>query len=284
MDFNPLYNFLIEYSKNKSIKSYEFIKEVIYNYQFPFPTFTIPIGEILYRGRINKSNEIYFEDLNDFTNIKDIEKIQNYGRANEPRQSIFYCSTNKDTAYFEVSKISRQNCRPKFEYTTMGVWSVQKDLRVGVIPIHSEIKDINIIAKNLYNKYVSLIKDRLLKGIEIPLKLLDFISNEFFLDAKNIESNYVLSCAFANYMYDTKGNDSFLKRGTELDGIFYSSVQHKDEGMNLALKPEVVETHKIKLIHAFKRTACKVNENTYCDIKLKEAKMIDLKNERIIWD
>lgn len=281
MNFNLLHSLLIEYSKNRSIKSYELIKEIIYKYQFPFPTFTIPIGKILYRGRTHNSNEIYFEDLNEFTNIKDIEKIQNYGRANEPRQSIFYCSDNQITAYFEVSKISRQICKPKFEHTTMGVWSIQKDLRVGLIPINSEIKGLNIIAKNIYNTYDSLTKDFSLKGIEIPVKLLDFISNEFLMDAKNIESNYVLSCAFANYMYDTKGYDSFFERDTELDGIFYSSVQYKDEGMNLALKPEVVENHKIKLIHAFKRTACKVNENTYSDIELKEAK---IKNERIIWD
>ncbi len=281
MDFNLLYKFLKEYSKNKSIKSYDLIKEVIYNYHFPFPTFTIPIGKILYRGRIHKPNEIYFEDFHEFTHIKNIENIQYFGRANEPRQSIFYCSDNQATAYFEVSKISRQNFRPMFENTTMGVWIVQKDLRVGVIPINSEIKDLNVTAKNLYNKYDSLIKDFSLKGIEIPVTLLDFISNEFIQDARNIESNYVLSCAFANYMYDVKGYDSFLKRNIELDGIFYSSVQFKDEGMNLALKPEVVENHEIKLINAFKKTALKVDENTYSDIKLITAQ---IKNEGIVWD
>jgi hypothetical protein len=60
-----------------------------------------------------------------------------------------------------------------------------------------------------------------------------------------------------------------------VDGILYSSVMHKDEGMNLALKPSVFDDEKIKLTAAFKRTLKKVDKETYTDVKIEKTMDID---------
>lgn len=282
-DYDLLLSQLVDFSQKKSTDLYQSIKDSLYKYQFPFPIITIPKGWNLFRGRVHKQNESYFENWSDYSSIKEISQIKSFGRANEPKQSIFYCSDNQTTAAFEVSKISRQNYRPETEHISVGVWNVLKDLRVGVVPINSTIKNLNVTTQNLHNQYKNLLEHFENIGIDIPVDLLDFISDEFSQDAKNIESNYVISCAFANYMFDTRGFDSYYRRNIKLDGILYSSVQYEKEGMNLALNPKVINGNKIKLISVFKRTAHKINENTYRDVDLEIAKGINYKSGRIKW-
>ncbi len=73
------------------------------------------------------------------------------------------------------------------------------------------------------------------------------------------------------------------KIDTELDGILYSSVQYEKEGMNLALKPDVVKENKIKLIGAFRRTSHRTSMDIYHDSKPIITKCIDYETGRIIW-
>nr|WP_319272363.1 RES domain-containing protein [uncultured Draconibacterium sp.] len=284
MNYNELLKYIENYSKNKNVNSYDSLKKTIYQCQFPFPTISISEGTNLFRARIHKKGEKYFDKIDDIANIKDLEGIKYYGRANERKQSIFYCSDDQITAAFEVSHISRKNERPKIEIITIGVWEVKEELRLGVVPIHAKIKGVNRIANKIYENYQELNINFKKDGIDIPINLLNFISDEFVSNANEMESNYLISCAFANYMFDSTGYDSYYKRDISLDGILYTSVQYEREGMNLALKDEVVNNSKIELVKAFRRTSIKTKKDTYQDEIPKLAKLIDRENGKIIWE
>lgn len=275
--------FLKDAIQKKSIESYNLIKNEIYKLSIPFPVITFEKGNNLFRARVHKENEIFFEEIKDLTHREDIENIVEFGRANEQGQSLFYCSDNQTTSYFEVTKIAREKYRPKKESTTIGVWQLQEDIRVGFIPVVKEIKEINLTANRIQNGFDKLIKKFNSENFIIPISFLDIFSNEFIREAKNNHFNYVVSCAFANYIFDTPGFDSYFKKNLSVDGILYSSVMHKEEGMNFALKPDVIYNNKIRLIQAYKRTSYKVDDNTYNGFDIILDKGINYYNGRIKW-
>jgi len=79
-------------------------------------------------------------------------------------------------------------------------------------------------------------------------KFLDLFSKGFTRDADGNPSKYKISCAFANYVYENSGYDTFHQGEIKCDGIMYPSVLNRTTGLNLALKPGVVNNRKIELI------------------------------------
>ena len=127
IDFNEMEDFIEmikSYDFSESYFSYPFIKNAIREIKVPVPKYVIPKGTILYRGRVHKNGEQFFHRVSDISYIRDCFLIKNFGRANEPCQSIFYCSDNQKTAFNETCTITREDIDKDSELITWGAWEV----------------------------------------------------------------------------------------------------------------------------------------------------------------
>lgn len=277
-------NFIMEEKNKKKLESYISIKNAFMIYAIPFPSITIPKGKIFYRTRIHSKGEDFFENISDISYRSNKYEICTFGRANEPLQSIFYCSDNSDVAFFEVSNICKKGLCPDSEIYTIGIWQLQENIRVACIPINDTIRGLNQTADKLHNAFDEIMSKFNQENIDLPQKVLDVFSKEFTSDVQNNESNYLISCAFANYIYDVSGYDSYLGVNCNADGILYPSVIHREEGMNLALKPRLIDENKLRLVGAIKTVMKKIAVDNYSDVELKQSKQIDYSSGKIIWN
>ena len=76
-----------------------------------------------------KKNE-YFKKVSEVSYRTDVENMRNFGRANEPAQSVFYCSNDDWISYVETSEITRDNKEKDSEEVTTGLWIATEDIIV----------------------------------------------------------------------------------------------------------------------------------------------------------
>lgn len=283
-DIVKFFEFLIDKKNENSSSSYDAIKSKINELFFPIPTITVQKGTKLFRSRVHDKGEKIFTDIQDFSYRKDYDNIKTFGRANEPHQSIFYCSDDEYVAFFESSKIVRNQTSPEIETMSTGVWEVKEDLRLAHIVGNEKIRGLNRTVDGLQNSFEDLVAKFKDQNTDLYLKALSLFSDEFTREANNSDFNYFITCAFSNYLYDLKGIDTYLNKTTKLDGILYPSVMHKSQGMNLALKPETVDVGKIQLIKAFRKEMKEVEYKEYSDVNIIESSVILYPENIIRWN
>jgi len=275
--------FLINKKKEQSIHSYISIRNAISIFAIPFSSVPLKKGTPLYRGRNHEKPNQFFTKITELSNRLDVNNIESFGRANEPLQSIFYCSTNFDTTLFEVSKIQKSKGRIKVEEITYGKWILQKDIYVANLPLSKNLIGKNQVADNLNSTFEKLIEKYKNEDTNDWLNVIDLFSEEFSREIDENEQDYLISCAISNYIYSTQFYNYETKSAMYMDGITYPSTKFTDEGMNLALLPELFYNGSLLLESTRYQRMEKTNENKYIETGTKLSQSIDQKNNRIIW-
>ena len=208
------------------------------------PTTFLEKDSFIDRVRINKKDEI-FKNIHSVSYIhnKDIlEKYVDFGRANKPKQAVFYGSIispeiemARATAYLETSEIIQNldNYKEIEEVFTVSRWKVLKDIEILDVCFSNKItnkSEYSNLSKKRQTKFINHFK---LKKHYKEQNI--FFSNEFARnDIRNSENyKYKISAAFANYIWEN----------TKLKGITYPSVQSQYQGQNIVLLPEIVENY-----------------------------------------
>jgi len=264
---------------SQSHTSYSDVKKELMRYSIPFPVVTIQKGTPLYRARGHFDGEDYFTLVSQLS-LKDKHLIQNFGRANEPNQSVFYCSTESELTFMETSVNVRKDLSNQSEIFTTSEWEVLEDLCVILISSKRRESEINNTLENLglTRKYIEEYFQR--NDIHFLYHLVDFISDEFTKRTSHT-NEYLLSCAFANYIYDIKARHSNKNLIVEIDGCMYPSVQYGVEGLNLALNSNVVQKGKLKFVRAMRSRMEKINNEFFKEMDIIVSRRID--NGLIIW-
>ena len=252
---NNTLTYLEQIKHNLEYVDYEMIYQSIADLKDKFaPTALIKKGWFIDRVRINKPDEI-FTNVEQISYIHDkevLEKYVSFGRANEPKQAVFYGSILSPqiehprlVAYFETSELIKELPRDKdFEETfTVSRWTILEDIEVVEMIFSNEAIKVNeynrLSLENQIKNYGNL---PLAKHYEEQGK---FFSNEFArADVKKDESyKYKITAAYANYIW----------RNTPLRGITYPSVPTSYLGQNVALLPEMVDKYlKLERVAIFK--------------------------------
>ncbi len=267
------------YDKTESYFSYPFIKNALNELEFPIPKITITKGRKLIRGRVHKKHEIFFNKISDISYNRQKFLINDFGRANEPCQSVFYCSDNFLTAFNETCTIAREDLDKDLEIITWGIWEVMQDFEISYV-IGTPEKTENTTLISLTKSFVEFIRDSEEK--EQLLLLHTFISEQFQVKTKGHHSLYKISCAFANWIYNQEfGNQNNTK--IENAGIMYKSSIWPKEGMNIALKSELIEDGLLRLIEVRRDNIIR-HGNFYEGSSTITAKAIDIENDSIKWD
>lgn len=275
--------FLQKCKETCAFESYIAIRNAISLFSIPYPVVSLVPGKILYRTRVHERNEGFFENPFDLWHRRDVNRIATFGRANEPVQSIFYCSDNKDVAMLETSRISRLQETKDHEILTTGIWKVERELRIGHIIGNTTIDGLNMTVDGLQITFEELVKKFQTEKSKDHLKVLDLFSMEFTRDAHGETRNYLISCAFANYIFENSGFDPRLGRVATPSGILYPSVVVRTQGMNLALKGDVIEDGSVKLIQAVRSTLKRTGETSYTEIESLVSQPIKHPSEKIEW-
>ena len=266
-----------------SYHSYITIRNAIELFSIPFGTIPLRANTPLFRCRLHENDNQLFTKISEISHRTDLFNIEKFGRANEPFQSMFYCSTDRETALFETSQIEKCNGEIQTESITYGKWILQKDINVANLPLVPNKIGINPIADQLHNNFEKIVKELANEETGDWRRVIDLFSTEFSRENKGTDLDYLISCAFANYIYSTQGIHSTTKKKIYMDGIIYPSVKHTEVGMNLAILPQLVINGSLKLETAIYQKMEKVDSSTYMETETKISKSIDQLNDIIYW-
>jgi hypothetical protein len=209
----------------------------------PFPTVSPRIGQYLERIRNNYNGEI-FNSIENISCRIDYENIAECGRANLPKNSIFYGTLITEemryariTNVLETSKALRNKENDSFsrQIFTSGQWRVKEKMRLLVLPFPNEEYLKSEISIKTNEIFLSELKQQYPETHGEMILLLNFFSNEF--SKPNINSHH-------DYKITATLTDIFYKK-YHYDGILYPSVRADYTSQNIAIKSEAA--HKIEL-------------------------------------
>lgn len=217
------------------------------------PTALIKKDARIDRVRINKATESFSkkDDVGYITNKEVLNNHVDYGRANLPKQAIFYGSIitkhipqPRVAAYFETSQsVKELNDTDVISETfTLSRWRVLEDIEVIEMIFSDEALKVNEYVKASFDDKMSALNDFQRK--EHYIEQSTFFSNEFARNdvGKGQNYKYKITAAYANYLWSRTG----------LKGITYPSVPTEYKGHNVALLPEVVDKSlKLELVGEF---------------------------------
>lgn len=224
---------LLQTAKDElSIESYIYIKNILNSIEFPIPITIYAKGTKFIRNRVHREDEILFEKVDQLSYRLDIQNIKNFGRANEPGQSVFYCADNDILSFVETSHIAREQKEKDFEYITSGIWVSTENIIAVSLLTNDDIKGQHTEIDESSKSFENLINTQNDESASAFGRLFQFLSKQFSRVAEGNSNHYKITTAFANYIFDSV---------EKADGILYPSTLYKTEGFNFAFKPEVVD-------------------------------------------
>lgn len=252
---NPTLTYLEQVRNNLEFVDYNIVCQSIADLKDKFvPTALLKKGWFIDRVRINKQNEV-FTDIEQVSYIHDkdiLDKYITFGRANEPKQSVFYGSIispqikqPRVVAYCETSELLKELDKHHNveEVFTLSRWNILDDIEIIEMIFSNEALKVNeYIRLSLENQIKNYKHLELSEHYEKQGK---FFSNEFARnDIRKGESfKYKITASYANYLWQK----------TALKGITYPSVPSNYLGQNVALLPDVVDKFlKLESVAMFK--------------------------------
>ena len=262
----------------------ELIDEVFH--MIPFSLGTIPKDTLLYRARVNEKNK-HFLHLDQLT-LRKHEDVKSFGRANQPGESIFYCSTNMNLACGEVLQDMRYSFQPKYEagFATVSVWKTVEELRVA--PIYYSEKAAKV------RKDIAAYKEGNRKQVrdwnhvshatlDVSDLIMEFFCDEFSKSEINNEDDYKFSVSYTRRLQhaNTLIAPEYIKE--KFDGIVYPSVALKFAGDNVSLfDDELYSKIKFETAYEVLCTHFDFEIGTLNSFFLHEIESIDADNN-IVW-
>ena len=275
--------------KNLDLENIEFenLKKLTIKY-FPFIPIlpvTVPFGELLYRARTIPYNQSPYENLCDFIPPSKKYQKNEFGRANKPFQTVFYCSTEMKVAAMEVCKDYKNIKRPQYEvgWVVIGVWKVidycgllLSNLRYSDKPlsVRDDLATELSSYKNILNRTSENGQSLPENTIAVTNLLLKFFSDEFSKNSIINHNDYKISTVYADRIFSNPSN--------VFDGIRYPSVPMKYQGDNIVLSESAYQ-NKLELVNTLFITCgldFKTDDHIVTGILLEAEK---IKGEKIVW-
>lgn len=254
-----------------SIDAYESINKIIKEdlVQIAIPSKIFEPGLRLHRCCNNIDDEV-FQTIERLSFRQDVKNIKEFGRANEPNQSIFYCADVRPTAISETSKAFRgENYKDIDEISiTSSHWESIKELKLTLIIGNKNAQEKNELINHFKIDIEDFTKEIFQNDSVKVFEILNFISDEFACNTMGNTNYYKISCAFAQLAFESS------------DGIVYPSLQRQFEGLNFAIKPDSVK-EKLRFINATHDKFKKVVEKQYQHFETKET--LRTEGNKLIW-
>jgi hypothetical protein len=225
----------ILHNSNNDTIDYERALKIFYNHDFHPIYCQINKGAELFRIRENDEKPLYLK-IAEIANPKPCF-VNNFSRANRPKQSVFYCAEHKDISQLELldNFIKKRNICDT-QNMTYSKWETKRDLKLLLIynPLKNLNTGFNVNFKSLFHDFIGRFSDSDEDYIKSYYSTIaDYFSTPLF-DSEKI---YYVTSAFHN----------FAKSVEYFDGIIYPSVQSLQSGYNIAFDSKIVENNDIVL-------------------------------------
>ncbi|MFA6597939.1 MAG: hypothetical protein WCS69_09470 [Ignavibacteriaceae bacterium] len=239
---------------NTSLEEIDNLINRVFKY-IPFQTGTINKGEILFRVRVNK-NQSGFENISQLgLNRRDKYLDSDYGRANRPNESIFYCSDNFGLACAEVLHNLKDsfNRKTKIAVATVSEWETLRTINISPVFYSEAVLKVRKDVANIKDSISKFYRSKELfktETLDVSDLILEFFCDEFSKDEISVLSDYKFSVW---YMWKLKRmNDLIHPQFIEnkFDGIVYPGVAMRYKGDNIALIADDLDK-KIKFKTAY---------------------------------
>jgi hypothetical protein len=267
-ELQKVLNLFREAKANESIESYIYIKNLLQRMGFPIPFVIYPKGSKFVRCRIHNSTTSFFNNVKDISYHTDVENIKSFGRANEPGQSVFYCSDDDWISYVETSPIARNGQDAEKEIVTTGLWIATTDILVASVLNNEKIRGKNKKIDSISQDFEKITKMQGDENAKIVEEFFQFLSSEFAQESNGNSNQYKITAAFTNYIFNSV---------KQADGILFPSSLYIEKGLNFALKTNVVDK-KMKFHSAIRRIMEKKRKTSYVETELLESKPSDGKS------
>lgn len=230
--------------------------------RIPIPSIEIH-APILIRSRPNFGDKMFAEEWEISYNSRNPEKI-GPGRFNMPGRAMFYgCAPGEPTEKEEARKedfqltscleachqlLDDSNNEP-YQYFTCGIWEITKPLVVNNLGLNENMMAANhSLKRNIENFIVDLKKTFSAESVQLILEFWKFIS-DLAAQKNQTGGEHFLTTAYSTAMF-AYYRDVLPK---EIDGIFYPSPITHNYGINVVVKPEIVDTHlQLKSVYMIK--------------------------------
>lgn len=241
---------LLNILKAKNLNSTEYeelVKEINGYFKIiPLKYCIIKKGAMLYRARKNKNEKPYEEVSKIYIAPKN--RIDDFGRANKPRQQIFYTGLDMKQAAFEVLQDHKNSTNPYKEHdsVTIGAYEVLEEINLATLIFSPDVQKVRPEMKQHIEEEKEMLDFSVLGEdfVNSSNLILEFFSDKFA--EPNLASKeymysvfYINHVLFANELIDPKHNFQF-------EGVNYPSVARKYKFDNQALTLETAEK-KLKL-------------------------------------
>ena len=222
---------------------------------------TLHEGKRIIRARINEDNK-HFKSVSELS-YKPQKYNTTYQRASTPQKTMFYGSivpeilgktepeTARITTLYELSEFVRAIDTVGTQRITYSVWAVCKDVELVSLIHYKNFERPTELLKKLqvdYEIFISQFPE--LK--QISLDITKFLGEQF---AKPVNSSNDY-----NYMISAIYSEMIINFG--FDGVLYPSVKLAGEGINIAIKPEIIG-EKVKFVHAGECTIYKNKKEVF---------------------
>lgn len=214
----------IDYTKSWAYE--KVIDSILKIRKLPIILYEYQADNIIFRSRVNDNND-FFRSKREI-NVPKEKYVENYARANKPRQSLFYGSENRPTSYLEFAEHLADTASFGDDIMfTIGTWRLNRDICLFLIfnPNASREIKYNKFHGEAFDQFIESIDKELRKG---TIKFFEFIGNEFSKPSNGDIKTYLITAAYSNIVYGYEA----------CDGIIYPSVPRCGEGYNIAIKKE----------------------------------------------
>lgn len=227
-------------------------------------------GKRILRARINEDKQ-QFKTLSELS-FKPQEFNTTYQRASTPQSTMFYGSivpeildkTEPDTArittLYELSEFVRSVDTIGTQKITFSVWEVCSDVKLLSLIHYKNFQRPTALSKKLQEDYIKFIS-QYPQHKQSSFEITQFLGEQFAKPVNSIDDfNYMISAVYSE-----------MSIGFGFDGVLYPSVKLAGEGINIAVKPEIIDV-KINFIHAGECTVYKnkkqvfVGNDTYANV------------------
>jgi hypothetical protein len=271
--------------KDISLKELDQLIDSVF-YIIPFSLGVIPKNTLFYRARVNEKDKSFLH-LDQLT-LRKHSDVKSFGRANQPGESIFYCSTNMNLACGEVLQDIRYSFKPKYEagFATVSVWKALKDIRVAPVYYSEKVakvrKDVASY-KEGNRKQVREWNHVSHATLDVTDLIMEFFCDEFSKSDITYEDDYKFSVSYTRRLQHANTLVAPQHEKERFDGIVYPSVALKFAGDNVALFDDNLYS-KIKFHTAYELvcTHFDFDIGTLNSFFLHEIESIDA-NGNIIW-
>ena len=177
-------------------------------------------------------------------------------RCNYRSQQVFYGAIpanmkNIDagmTALLETSIDYAENINNRSKHFTLSRWVLQRPLKVFVLPFSQQSAKNNNDFEEMNKIFDSLLLQTFpnQETYQYYKGFLEYMSEIFCkgVDKTEKDKYYKISAAFYNELMDMSKSE-----GKDIDGLIYPSANSKSEGMNIALKKELIDEKQLVCDH-----------------------------------